>query len=126
MRLYCRAQPGQVGGSYDISLQGVKVLEVAHPAGETGSSAGVIHELEGVRIESVLDLKLEPSGGRDSELPMVCGIELIEEGQPWLTATRLILDRELTRIEERSGPGLSSNFEVDVTQDTQCHTATKT
>lgn len=46
-------------------------------------------------------------------------IELIEEGQPWLTATRLILDRELTRIEERSGPGLSSNFEVDVTQDTQ-------
>lgn len=80
VRLYCRAQPGQVGGSYDISLQGVKVLEVAHPAGETGSSAGVIHELEGVRIESVLDLKLEPSGGRDSELPMVCGIELIEEG----------------------------------------------
>ena len=81
VRLYCRSQSGQAGGSFDVSLQGVKVLKGLNPSEKAANgSAGVIHEIEGARITSVLDLKLEPSGGGDSALPLVCGIELIEEG----------------------------------------------
>ena len=82
VRLYCRPQAGQTGGSFDVSLQGVKVLKGLNPAGKAASgSAGLVHEVEGVRIASLLELKLEPAGGRDSDLPLVCGIELIEEGK---------------------------------------------
>ena len=82
VRLYFRPQAGQTGGSFDVSLQGVKVLKGLNPAGKAaGGSAGLVHEVEGVRIASLLELKLEPAGGRDSDLPLVCGIELIEEGK---------------------------------------------
>ena len=82
VRLYCRPQAGQTGGSFDVSLQGVKVLTGLNPAGKAASgAAGLVHEVEGVRIASILELKLEPAGGRDSDLPLVCGIELIEEGK---------------------------------------------
>ena len=81
VRLYCRVRPAPAGGSFDVSLQGIKVLEGLDPSAMSADGGvGVVHEIAGVRISSVLDLLLEPAGGKDSGLPLVCGIELLEEG----------------------------------------------
>ena len=74
--------PGGPGGCYDVSLQGKKVLEGLDAAarGPAGVS-GVVHEVAGVRVTSGVEVLLSPSGGKETGLPLICGIELICEDQ---------------------------------------------
>jgi hypothetical protein len=77
--LYCRASSAVPGGSYSVSLQGKKVLDGLDP-GE-GGAAGVVHKLSGIKLGSSLDLVFSPSPGKEAGLPLVCGVELIYEGE---------------------------------------------
>jgi hypothetical protein len=82
VRLYCRAPGAPPGGGYDISLQGKKVLEGLDAAARGGAGAsGVVHEITGVRVASGVEVLLSPSGGKETGLPLICGIELIREDE---------------------------------------------
>ena len=82
VKLYFRAPTREAGGSYSISLQGKKSLEGLDPdAGRTGGRVGVVHEISGVQVGSGLELALSHSQGKEFGLPLICGIELIHEGE---------------------------------------------
>ena len=72
----------EAGGSYSISLQGKKSLDGLDPdAGRADGRVGVVHEISGVQVGAGLELALSHSLGKESGLPLICGIELIHEGE---------------------------------------------
>ena len=82
VKLYFRAPMKEAGGSYSISLQGKKSLDGLDPdAGRADGRVGVVHEISGVQVGAGLELALSHSLGKESGLPLICGIELIHEGE---------------------------------------------
>ncbi len=86
---FAELEDGKAGNRFfDVKLQGKTVLAGFDPAKEAGGShKGVIKELSGVRISRNLVIELAPNG-KETEMPILSGIEIIKSSEDQVVATR--------------------------------------
>jgi hypothetical protein len=97
VRLYFAEPEGAGIGErvFSVSLQGSEVLTDLDIADEGGSDgAGVIKEFRGVMIGSTLTVNLSASAG----VPVLCGIEVLEEISPDIDGSTLVDTGDLVRV----------------------------
>ena len=115
VRLYFAEPEGKAVGErvFNVSLEGTQVLTDLDIADEVGSDGeGLIAEFRGVMIDSALNVSLTASAG----VPVLCGIEVLEEISPNIDGSPGVDTGDLARLWEdwlMTGPFMDTDLYPD-------------
>lgn len=115
VRLYFAEPEGKAIGQrvFNVSLEGLEVITDMDIAAEGGSEGeGIIKEFRGLMIDSALNITLNPSVG----VPVLCGIEVLEEISPDIDASSQVDAGDIIRLSQdwlNTGPFMPTDLYPD-------------